>query len=134
LHLQAAGREAHQHHRLARRGCRAQPDRREPRPLPGQGGLKARRGGAPVGARFSQKEFMSTATIATQVDLRELASEVVNRAMKGGATAAEAVVREGSEFSTLVRLGQVETLKEAGSRAIGVRVFFGQRAASTSSG
>ena len=74
---------------------------------------------------------MSTATIATQVDLKELASEVVNRAMKGGATAAEAVVREGSEFSTLVRLGQVETLKEAGSRAIGVRVFFGQRAAST---
>src|SRR5271154_4280461 len=30
-----------------------------------------------------------------------------------------------------VRLGQVETLKESGSRAIGVRVFFGQRAAST---
>jgi PmbA protein len=30
-----------------------------------------------------------------------------------------------------VRLGQVETLKEAGSRSIGVRVFFGQRAAST---
>jgi PmbA protein len=74
---------------------------------------------------------MSTATIATQVDLKELAAEVVKRAMKGGATAAEAVVREGSEFSTLVRLGQVETLKEAGSRAIGVRVFFGQRAAST---
>ena len=51
--------------------------------------------------------------------------------MKGGATAAECVVREGDEFSTLVRLGQVETLKESGSRAIGVRVFFGQRAAST---
>jgi len=47
------------------------------------------------------------------------------------ATAAEAVVREGDEFSTSVRLGQVETLKEAGSRAIGVRVFFGKRAAST---
>jgi PmbA protein len=51
--------------------------------------------------------------------------------MKGGATAAECVVREGDEFSTVVRLGQVETLKESGSRAIGVRVFFGQRAAST---
>ncbi len=51
--------------------------------------------------------------------------------MKGGATAAECVVREGDEFSTSVRLGQVETLKESGSRAIGVRVFFGQRAAST---
>jgi PmbA protein len=51
--------------------------------------------------------------------------------MKAGATAAECVVREGDEFSTVVRLGQVETLKESGSRAIGVRVFFGQRAAST---
>ena len=51
--------------------------------------------------------------------------------MKGGATAAECVVREGDEFSTLVRLGQVETLKESGSKSIGVRVFFGQRAAST---
>jgi PmbA protein len=40
-------------------------------------------------------------------------------------------VREGDEFSTVVRLGQVETLKEAGSRAIGVRVFNGKRAAST---
>ena len=64
-------------------------------------------------------------------DLRDLATEVVSRAMKGGATAAEAVVREGSEFSTGVRLGEVETLKEAGSRAIGLRVFLGQRAAST---
>ena len=64
-------------------------------------------------------------------DLRELAQDIVRRAMKGGATTAECVVREGDEFSTLVRLGQVETLKEAGSRSIGVRVFFGQRAAST---
>jgi hypothetical protein len=64
-------------------------------------------------------------------DLKSLATDVVARAMKGGATAAECVVREGDEFSTVVRLGQVETLKESGSRAIGVRVFFGQRAAST---
>src|SRR5579859_3982143 len=66
-----------------------------------------------------------------EVDLASLATDVVRRAMAGGATAAECVVREGDEFSTLVRLGQVETLKEAGSRAIGVRIFFGQRAAST---
>src|SRR5581483_11849486 len=33
--------------------------------------------------------------------------------------------------STVVRLGEVETLKEAGSKSMGVRVFFGQRAAST---
>jgi PmbA protein len=68
---------------------------------------------------------------SVETDLRELAAEVVSRAMKIGATAAEAVVREGTEFSTLVRLGQVETLKESGSRAIGLRVFLGQRSAST---
>ena len=64
-------------------------------------------------------------------DLKDLAQDVVRRAMQGGAAAAECVVREGDEFSTVVRLGQVETLKEAGSRAIGVRVFIGKRAAST---
>src|SRR5579871_888604 len=66
-----------------------------------------------------------------ETDLREVAQDIVARAMKGGATAAECVVREGDEFSTLVRFGQVETLKESGSRSVGVRVFFGQRAAST---
>jgi PmbA protein len=66
-----------------------------------------------------------------ETDLRWLAQDIVRRAMNGGATAAECVVREGDEFSTLVRLGQVETLKESGSRSIGVRVFSGQRAAST---
>src|SRR5467141_5260605 len=66
-----------------------------------------------------------------ETDLRDLAQDIVRRAMKGGATAAECVVREGDEFSTVVRLGQVEPLKESGSRAIGLRVCFGQRAAST---
>jgi PmbA protein len=64
-------------------------------------------------------------------DLRELAQDVVRRVMRHDATAAECVIREGDEFSTLVRLGQVETLKESGSKAIGVRVFYGQRSAST---
>ena len=64
-------------------------------------------------------------------ELRDLATEVVSRAKKAGATAAEAVVREGAEFSTTVRMGDVETLKESGSRAIGLRVFIGQRTAST---
>ena len=49
-------------------------------------------------------------------ELRDLAASVVSRAMKAGATAAEAVVRESSEFSTVVRMGEVETLKESGSR------------------
>jgi PmbA protein len=66
-----------------------------------------------------------------ETDLKHLAQDIVRRAMTHGATAAECVIREGDEFSTLVRLGQVETLKESGSKAIGVRVFYGQRSAST---
>lgn len=68
---------------------------------------------------------------STSTDLKEIAADAVRRAMQGGATAAEAVAMNGSEFSTVVRLGEVETLKESGSKGIGVRVFFGQRAAST---
>ena len=59
-----------------------------------------------------------------ETDLRELAQDIVRRAMSGGATGAECVIREGDEFSTVVRLGQVETLKESGSKAIGMRVFY----------
>jgi PmbA protein len=66
-----------------------------------------------------------------ETDLKELAQDVVRRAMAGGATAAEAVVHDGAEFSTVVRMGEVETLKEAGSHAMGLRVFIGSRAAST---
>jgi len=66
-------------------------------------------------------------------DLKQLASDVLSRALKAGATDAEVVVYEGDEFSALVHQGQVETLKESGSRAIGLRVFIGQHTASTSS-
>jgi PmbA protein len=75
----------------------------------------------------TQLESQSTQT----TDLRSLAQEIVQRAMSGGATAAECVIREGDEFSTVVRMGQVETLKESGSKSVGVRVFNGKRAAST---
>ena len=69
--------------------------------------------------------------VAAAPDLQEIAVGAVRRAMESGATAAEAVVTDGSEFSTTVRLGKVETLKEAGSKAAGVRVFVGQSSAST---
>ncbi len=61
-----------------------------------------------------------------------LVQQIVDRALGAGATDAEAVVVEGDEFSVKVRLGQVETLTESVSRAIGLRVFMGQRSASTS--
>jgi PmbA protein len=79
---------------------------------------------------------MSTTQLETRnskldTDLKDIAQDIVRRAMSGGATAAECVIREGDEFSTVVRLGQVETLKESGSKAVGVRGFYGKRAAST---
>jgi PmbA protein len=83
---------------------------------------------------------MPIETIAT-TDLQQLAADVLARALKAGATDAEAVVYEGDEFNARVRLGHVETLKESGSRAVGLRVFIAagpgsdpaQRTASTSS-
>jgi PmbA protein len=66
------------------------------------------------------------------IDLESLAADVVKQAMKAGASDAEAVVREGDEFSVTVRMGQVEKLQESGSRGLGVRVFLGKRSASTS--
>jgi PmbA protein len=76
---------------------------------------------------------MSTATpissAQSKTDMQQLAVDVVERALRAGATEAEAVIREGDEFSTLVRLGQVETLKESGARGIGVRVFLGSKGA-----
>src|SRR3984885_6876966 len=66
------------------------------------------------------------------LDMESLAADVVALAMKAGASDAEAVIREGDEFSVNVRMGQVETLKESGSRALGLRVFLGTRSASAS--
>jgi PmbA protein len=66
------------------------------------------------------------------LDLESLTADVVTLAKKAGASDAEAVVREGDEFSVNVRMGEVETLKESGSRGLGLRVFLGTRSASTS--
>jgi PmbA protein len=68
----------------------------------------------------------------TGLDLESMAADVVALAMKGGASDAEAVAREGDEFSVNVRMGAVETLKESGSRGLGLRVFLGTRSASAS--
>jgi PmbA protein len=71
-------------------------------------------------------------TDLTNLDLESMAADVVAQAMKAGASDSEAAAREGDEFSVNVRMGQVETLKESGSRGLGVRVFLGKRSASTS--
>jgi PmbA protein len=63
--------------------------------------------------------------------LEQLAIELVARAMHAGATAADVVVREADEFSTVLRLGKIESLKEAASKALGLRAFFGTRSATS---
>ncbi len=66
------------------------------------------------------------------LDLESLTADVVALAMKAGATDAEAVAIEGDEFSVNVRMGEVETLKESGSRGLGLRAFLGKRSGSAS--
>lgn len=75
---------------------------------------------------------ITTSTNDTVLDLEALAADVVSQAVKAGASDAEAVVREGDEFSVNVRMGEVETLKESGSRGLGLRVFSGKRSATAS--
>ena len=79
--------------------------------------------------------MQADATIAPS-DPLDLATDMVQRALRAGADDAEVTLREGDEFSTVVRMGEVETLKESGSRGIGLRVLLagekGYRVASSS--
>ena len=65
------------------------------------------------------------------MEYTDLAAELLKAARTAGADAADLLVAEGTEFSVTVRRGEVETLKEAGSKALGIRVFVGQRTASS---
>lgn len=68
----------------------------------------------------------------TDNHLLELAHDIVKRALDAGATDAECTVAEGEEFSANVRMRELESLKEAGSRGAGVRVLIGQNTGSSS--
>jgi PmbA protein len=65
------------------------------------------------------------------MDYRDLATDLLRTARAAGADSADVIVAEGTEFSVTVRKGAVETLTEAGSKALGVRVLVGKRTAST---
>ncbi len=60
-------------------------------------------------------------------ELEEIAARVVRMALEGGADDAECTVLSGDEFTATVRMGELERLKDAGSRAAGVRVLVGRR-------
>jgi PmbA protein len=62
----------------------------------------------------------------------ELLHDIVDQAVKQGATEAESSGVESTEFRVEVRLGEVEKLQEAASRGIGLRVLYQGRQASSS--
>ena len=64
-------------------------------------------------------------------ELEQLASDAVKRALEAGATDAECTISEGEEFSAGVRMREVESLKEAGSRGAGIRVLVGRNTGSS---
>lgn len=63
-------------------------------------------------------------------DPEVLAKTIIELATQGGATAVECTVSEGEHFSVNVRMREVETLSEAGSRGTGVRVLVGRHTGS----
>ena len=67
----------------------------------------------------------------TSNHLLELAQDVVKRALDAGATDAECTVAEGDEFSANVRMREIENLKEAGSRGLGLRILVGKKTGSS---
>ena len=60
---------------------------------------------------------------------QEWAEEMLSYALAAGAQAAEILVRDASELEVKVRLGEPELVKDAGSRALGLRVLRDHRVA-----
>src|SRR5437667_385600 len=52
-------------------------------------------------------------------------------ALDRGATDAECTLAEGEEFSAAIRMREVESIKDAGSKGIGLRILMGKRTGSS---
>jgi len=63
---------------------------------------------------------------------KEFAASLADKAVKRGASAAEVVIRQRTEFSVGVRLGEIETLQESTDQGLGLRVLIDGRQASVS--
>lgn len=64
-------------------------------------------------------------------ECQRLAEQMLTYAKRAGADGVEVLVRDGTELEVKVRLGEPELVKEAGSRALGLRVLRDHRAAVT---
>jgi PmbA protein len=63
--------------------------------------------------------------------LLDIANDSIRQARAAGATDAECTIAEGEEFSAQVRLGEVETIKQAASRGMGLRILIGNNTGSS---
>ena len=63
-------------------------------------------------------------------DLAALAQDVIRMAQQRGVSGAECTIAEGEEFTANLRMREVESIKQAGSRAAGLRVVVGRRTGS----
>ncbi|MFZ3033280.1 MAG: TldD/PmbA family protein [Parvibaculum sp.] len=69
---------------------------------------------------------------ATSSSVLDDAAMLVERAMKAGAEAAEAIVLEGQSLGVSWRLGKLEDVERSEGRDVGLRVFIGKRQATVS--
>jgi PmbA protein len=59
--------------------------------------------------------------------IQDVARYTVERALKAGADHADVYLEKGRESTVTVRMGELETLKQATSKGLGLRVFAGNR-------
>lgn len=65
------------------------------------------------------------------MDQRNLAKDLLKEAARLGASAADAVIVEDESFLVQVRMREVDTLKSAREKRLGLRVFLGHRSATS---
>jgi len=61
------------------------------------------------------------------MNAKDIAQYTVEQALKAGADEADVYLEQGRESSVVVRMGELETLKQATSKGLGLRVFQGNR-------
>ena len=62
----------------------------------------------------------------------QVVQELLRTARSRGATGGDALLVDSTSFDTQVRLGDVETVQNSHQKRLGLRLFFGQRSATTS--
>src|SRR5262245_65967464 len=61
-----------------------------------------------------------------------LVQDLLQTARQRGATAGDALLVDNESFEVQVRLGEVEKVQQSHQKRLGLRLFFGQRSATTS--